>query len=103
MRNTSEPAGFVASHRHLAKQKIHHDSIYTIGETSNPNIASRFGGQESSNERSNGSGSVDLGQPSYQEPTQAHRKPTKEINRIKISRAIEAMRKAQLKQARMNK
>ena len=32
--------------------------------------------------------------PSYAAPTENHRKPTKEINRIKISRALETMRKA---------
>ena len=41
--------------------------------------------------------------PSYQEPIQAQRKLSKEINRIDMARALETMRHAQLKQGRMNK
>ena len=38
-----------------------------------------------------------LSQPSYAGPTSKHRKQAKVVNRIKISRALETMRKAQIK------
>ena len=82
-----------------------HDSIFTIGETETSQIA-LYNKQEnhSSGSRSNQqSSTVAAEKPSYQEPTHAHRKPPKEVNRKNMAKAIEAMRHAQLKQGRMNR
>ena len=82
-----------------------HDSIYTIGETESSAfvLGMAHQRQESTSQSRSAGSSDELNKPSYQEPTQAHRKPVKEINKIHMARAIETMRLAQLKQGRMNR
>ena len=80
----------------LTKQRANNDSIYTIGEDAASSV-NQANFDNSSNRRSGSLESQEQAKPSYCEPTHSHRKHSKDINRVQMTKAIEAMRKAQLK------